>query len=198
MATDRATGKSKGVGYVTYSLKEDAEQALLELDNKDFGGDGRKIRVEWANTRPGTLERIKKSEQPRPEGLKVQPGAKDEADKDRDPNAIRTVILSGIPNVTKAVLWKKVRKVHEGIDLHFPLDGAQGSAHLVFPTHGEAVKGIPKLNGHTYKESILSAVLKKRMERTGATGKGISHAGRLIVRNLAWNVRSLPRIQLPR
>lgn len=48
VATDRETGKSKGVGYVTYSLREDAEKAVEELDGGEFGGKGRKIRVTWA------------------------------------------------------------------------------------------------------------------------------------------------------
>lgn len=207
IATDRASGKSKGVGYVTYSLKEDAEQALKELDNKDFGGNGRKIRVGWATARPGTLERIKKAEIAELDPAKViQPGLKIKAIKEedgsviktevgeddgKDPKAIRTVVVSGLPEVTKAVLWKKVRKVNEGIEIIFPVDGQEGVAHLIFPSHGEAIKGIGKLHGHTYKEKIVSAVLKKRVEKLGmgqAAGKGVSHAGRLIVRNLAWNV----------
>jgi nucleolar protein 4 len=51
IATDRETGKSKGVGYVTYSLKEDAEKAVEEFDGGEFGGAGRKIRVAWADKR---------------------------------------------------------------------------------------------------------------------------------------------------
>lgn len=50
IATDKESGKSKGVGYVTYSLKEDAEKAVEEFDGKEFGG-GRKIRVVWADKR---------------------------------------------------------------------------------------------------------------------------------------------------
>jgi nucleolar protein 4 len=49
VATDRESGKSKGVGYVTYSMKEDAERALTELDGSSFGDKGRKIRVTWAD-----------------------------------------------------------------------------------------------------------------------------------------------------
>lgn len=49
VATDRESGKSKGVGYVTYSLKEDAEQAVAELNGSAFGAKGRKIRVSWAD-----------------------------------------------------------------------------------------------------------------------------------------------------
>ena len=51
VATDKATGKSKGVGYVTYSLREDAERAVEELDGAGFGDKGRKLRVSWADRR---------------------------------------------------------------------------------------------------------------------------------------------------
>lgn len=69
-------------------------------------------------------------------------------------------------------------------------------AHLVLGSHNDAVKAAPKLHGHTYKGNLLSCVLKKRLERLGAgssggaggaTDKGASHAGRLIVRNLPWD-----------
>lgn len=108
---------------------------------------------------------------------------------DTDPNAIRTIVLTGLPaDITKPVLWKKVRKVHPGVELQFPVEDQDATAHLVFPTHGEAVKGIPKLHGHTYKGALLSAVLKKRLSVLSSKGEGRapSHAGRLIVRNLAW------------
>jgi nucleolar protein 4 len=49
VATDKETGKSKGVGYISYSLEEDASQAVRELDGSAFGDKGRKIRVSWAN-----------------------------------------------------------------------------------------------------------------------------------------------------
>ena len=51
IATDKSTGKSKGIGYVTYSLREDAEKALAELDDAEFGDKGRKLRVAWADRR---------------------------------------------------------------------------------------------------------------------------------------------------
>lgn len=51
VTTDKETGKSKGVGYVTYSLREDAEKAVEELDGSAFGDKGRKIRVSWADTK---------------------------------------------------------------------------------------------------------------------------------------------------
>lgn len=63
-------------------------------------------------------------------------------------------------------------------------------AQIIFPTHGDALKALPKLHGHTYKGCILSCVLKKRLEKLSAKGEGKapSHAGRLIIRNLSWDV----------
>ncbi|BEJ17234.1 hypothetical protein CspHIS471_0606350 [Cutaneotrichosporon sp. HIS471] len=182
VATDRESGKSKGVGYVTYAMKEDAARAVTELDGSEFGAKGRKIRVSWADKKPG-----KEMTDVRP-AKKARVAAGEDVE-DTDPNAIRTIVLTGLPaDITKAVLWKKVRKVHSGIELAFPVEGEDATAHLVFPTHGEAVKCIPKLHGHTYKGALLSAVLKKRLAVLSSKGEGKapSHAGRLIVRNLAW------------
>jgi hypothetical protein len=57
------------------------------------------------------------------------------------------------------------------------------------------VKAAPKLHGHTYKGALLSCVLKKRLEKLSAKGDGKapSHAGRLIVRNLPWDVSAAIR-----
>jgi len=109
---------------------------------------------------------------------------------DSDPNAIRTLVVTGLPNdLTKAVLWKKIRKVNDAAEVQYPVEGEANTAHVVFPSHADAVRGIPKLHGHTYKGALLSAVLKKRLEKLSAKGEGRapSHAGRLIVRNLAWD-----------
>ncbi len=49
-----------------------------------------------------------------------------------DPNAIRTLVVSGLPaDLTKAVLWKKVRKVDDRVELLFPVEGeAHPGEHL--------------------------------------------------------------------
>ncbi|KAK8846604.1 hypothetical protein IAR55_005690 [Kwoniella newhampshirensis] len=197
VATDKETGKSKGVGYVTYSLREDAEKALAELNGGGFGGGNRKIRVSWADERLSLKERkVERAEaqlNPKP---KPTPRAAPGEEKSSDPNAIRTLVLSGLPEaITKNVLWKKVRKVNENAELVYPVTSEDGeavpedSANIIFPSHGDALKALPKLHGHTYKGALLSCVLKKRLEKLSAKGQGKnpSHAGRLIVRNLSWD-----------
>ncbi|OCF34024.1 nucleolar protein 4 [Kwoniella heveanensis BCC8398] len=194
VATDKDTGKSKGVGYVTYSLREDAEQALKELNNGVFGGGNRRIRVSWADERAPLKDRkAERLEQSiNPKKPRVAPGE----ERTSDPKAIRTLVLSGLPEgLTKNVLWKKVRKVNENAEVIYPVPAEEGEeqqqdiANIVFPSHGDALKALPKLHGHTYKGLILSCVLKKRLEKLSAKGEGKSpsHAGRLIIRNLAWD-----------
>lgn len=64
------------------------------------------------------------------------------------------------------------------------------TAHVLFESHDKATKAADKLHSHIYKGALLSCVLKKRLEQAAgkADGKGGSRAGRLIIRNLAWNV----------
>ncbi|WWD21915.1 hypothetical protein CI109_106403 [Kwoniella shandongensis] len=197
VATDKETGKSKGVGYVTYSLREDAEKALEELNGGGFGGGNRKIRVAWADERLSLKERkVERAEaqlNPKP---KPTPRSAPGEEKSSDPNAIRTLVLSGLPEgITKNVLWKKIRKVNENAEVVYPVPAEEGetspedTANIIFPSHGDAQKALPKLHGHTYKGALLSCVLKKRLEKLSAKGQGKnpSHAGRLIVRNLSWD-----------
>lgn len=45
-----------------------------------------------------------------------------------DPDAIRTLVLTGLPgDLTKAVLWKKVRKVHDQVELKYPIEGEEAT-----------------------------------------------------------------------
>lgn len=44
--TDRATGRSKGFGFVTFVDKDSADAAIDEMNGKDL--DGRQIRVDHA------------------------------------------------------------------------------------------------------------------------------------------------------
>jgi len=41
-----------------------------------------------------------------------------------DPEAIKTLVLTGLPaDLTKAVLWKRIRKVDEKAELRYPIEG---------------------------------------------------------------------------
>ena len=51
VVTEQGTGLSKGVGYVTFSMKEDAESAFENISKNGISLVKRKLRVQWANSK---------------------------------------------------------------------------------------------------------------------------------------------------
>ncbi|KAL7411794.1 hypothetical protein BDY24DRAFT_326600, partial [Mrakia frigida] len=47
---DRETGRSRGFGFVTYGAQPEADAAITGLNDQDL--DGRRIRVNMANSKP--------------------------------------------------------------------------------------------------------------------------------------------------
>lgn len=111
----------------------------------------------------------------------------------RDPNAIRTVIISGLPDAVDAkTLWKKVRKlegaekvdwpvkvgdvedVHTGKELFHAWCSALSlycSAYALFANPAAATAAVSKLHAHVFKGSLLSATLKKRLDTVAKVSK---------------------------
>ncbi len=52
VVTEKATGKSRGFGFVSFSSKNQATEAKEGLDNTEL--DGRTIRVDFASPKDGT------------------------------------------------------------------------------------------------------------------------------------------------
>lgn len=48
---EQGTGVSKGVGYVSFTIKEDAESAFETMEKEGIVLAGRKLRVQWAETK---------------------------------------------------------------------------------------------------------------------------------------------------
>jgi len=48
---DRETGRSRGFGFVTYGSEQEADAAILAMNEQEL--DGRRIKVNLANARPG-------------------------------------------------------------------------------------------------------------------------------------------------
>ena len=142
----------------------------------------------------------------------------------RDPLAIRTVVISGLPPVDSKSLWKKIRKYDGAEEVQWPIkrdngveDSPTGSsvrpflhigthhslAHVLFSSPAAAQDAVKKLHAHVFKGALLSVTLKKRLD--GATTllrtstPTPSRANRLIVRNLPFDIteQDLRAIFLP-
>lgn len=148
---DQTTGFSKGVGYVTFAVTEDAQMAFEQIETEGVNLDSRQLRVQWADNKPTRKERSMKDKDkdldpeapvpaktPRPRVPVKTP----RVNTPKDPLAIRTVIIGGLPaELDDKVLWKKVRKFAGAEHVEWPVndDSSQGnilrSYHLLVCTH---------------------------------------------------------------
>ncbi|KAF5391007.1 hypothetical protein D9757_004060 [Collybiopsis confluens] len=193
VVTESGTGVSKGVGYVSFSLKEDAQAAFDKISADGLNLVGRNLRIQWAENKPKegekTQHKVKKEPAtPRPQFVKPP----------NDPLAIRTIIVSGIPStIDSKVLWKKFRKYEgaEKVDWPIEVSGQAGTAHVLFSTPQKALDAVNKLHAHVFKGNLLSVGLKKRLDNlqkpSGSGQKTHStavptRAARLIIRNIPF------------
>lgn len=196
-------------------MRSDAERAIAEFSGRGFGGSKRKLGVEWADRKREEGEEPVVREKKRrvatqtaihaDDGYAQRPSSSSSshASGSTDPAAIRTIVISNLPaGLNKATLWKKIRKLSYNLNpasLTFPLTSASSpetTAEVVFPTPKEAIENAERMHASTYKDALLSCVLKKRLEKVaavaGAEASGdVSKSGRMIIRNLPWDVRTL-------
>ncbi|KIK63291.1 hypothetical protein GYMLUDRAFT_83840 [Collybiopsis luxurians FD-317 M1] len=187
VVTETGTGVSKGVGYVSFSLKEDAQAAYDKVSVEGLNLVGRSLRVQWAESKPKEKgQKVKKESAPRPQFPKAT----------TDPLAIRTIIVSGISSdIDSKVLWKKFRKYEgaEKVDWPVQSSGQADTAHVLFSTPQNALDAVTKLHAHVFKGNLLSVGLKKRLDNLQKpSGQKESsaiptRAARLIVRNIPFN-----------
>ncbi|PWN30554.1 hypothetical protein BDZ90DRAFT_17291 [Jaminaea rosea] len=174
VVTDPNTKTSKGVGYVTFAVPEDAERALTELQGRKLDGK-RAIAISWADAKPAkgetySAEDIAARKRQRVAAPASGPpaAARTHDPTAKDPDAIRTVILSGLatckPAADSKTLYKRARKIGDVENVLYPFANDSDVAHVVFRTPNHAAEAVTKLHAHTFKGAQLSAVLKKRAD----------------------------------
>ncbi|KAL1679801.1 hypothetical protein EV122DRAFT_289395 [Schizophyllum commune] len=223
VVTQQGTGVSKGVGYVSFAIKEDAQGAYDKIAAEGIKLNGRALRVEWADTKKH-VPREKDDSKPAADKPKApHPPKAPRAPISHDPNAIRTIVISGLPSgIDQKTLWKKVRKYDGAESVQWPAsvggveDKTTGEA--LFKTPAAATNAVTKLHAHVFKGALLSVTLKKRLESllskpakaktatsdakdkpSASTSTAPTHASRLIVRNLPFDIteQDLRAIFLP-
>lgn len=113
---EHSTGVSKGVGYVSFAVKEDVQLALDKISSEGLTIDGRSVRAQLADTRHKDKDSASASgkgvrQEAKPTKTGKTKNTRGVISAPKDPLAIRTVVLSGLPSSIDAkVLWKKVRK----------------------------------------------------------------------------------------
>lgn len=79
-----------------------------------------------------------------------------------DPNAIRTLIVTGLPNgLTKAVLWKKIRKVNPKAELEYPVEGAPDTGESLCSTL--IPQQYPPATVYIWTSSAIAGILIKKV-----------------------------------
>lgn len=179
VVTDQATKKSKGVGYVTFAIPEDATTALEQLQGKSLDGSSRTIQITFADQKdPTGAKRVHVKDdpdstaapkRPRTEGAKPARSSNNLQEKDAD--AVRTVILSGLagckPSPDSKQIYKRARKIGDVENVVYPYTSAatpNDVAHVIFRTPNHAMTAVEKLHAHVFKGVQISAILKKRAD----------------------------------
>ncbi|KAI9465856.1 hypothetical protein BJY52DRAFT_1220576 [Lactarius psammicola] len=209
MVLEHGTGVSKGVGYVSFAITEDAKAAFDHVSTDSMTLDGRSLRVEWAANRPGRAERGNKASDSLSPKREATTRLKSHVPvPSRDPLAIRTAVISGLPSVDSKGLWKKIRKYEGATELQWPVKRDNGledasTAHVIFSSPSTAQAAVSRLHAHVFKGALLSVTLKKRLDDSAkqrpTSAPVPSRASRLIVRNLPFDIteQDLRAIFLP-
>ena len=167
VVTDKETHKSKGVGYVTYTDAADAEKALEKLQGASLDGSKRHIQLQWADRKAD----FKSGKSTELKSTPTQATSRHVVLPDRDPDAARTIVISGLAGCTPAAdvktIYKRVRKIGDVEQVKFAEhEGSESNdvAFVRFRTPNHAMNAINKLHAHQFKGSLLSVELKKRTD----------------------------------
>ncbi|KAL4232449.1 RNA-binding protein 28 [Mactra antiquata] len=201
---EKGSEKSRGFGYVTYSLFEDAKKAK----ESKVSLDGRQVTIEYAdNSRKKRTPRKTKDEESNVDNIdntdgdttlevKVETGSDVEEDNTNNETTqgiqqtkkyhnAKIVLLSGLPeNITNDELNHCVQKMGVKQLAECNLLPSGRSAQLKFKCIRDAKRAIRKLHNHPYRDSMLQAVQMSKDIST-QDPKTLKKS-RLIVRNLSF------------
>ncbi|EST06452.1 RNA recognition motif domain protein [Kalmanozyma brasiliensis GHG001] len=179
VVTDQATKKSKGVGYVTFAIPEDATTALEQLQGKSLDGGSRKLQITFADQKdptgakrpPVKADPNSPSSTKRPRTETSKPARTNGPVQEKDADAVRTVILSGLAGCSPAPdskqIYKRARKIGDVENVIYPSTSSSNPndvAHVIFRTPNHAMTAVEKLHAHVFKGVQISAILKKRAD----------------------------------
>jgi len=148
-------GKSKGIGFVDFNHRNDAQKALNQMDGSDF--QGRRLKVKWDRESSG--------------GGGGAPSAQDGPKDDGLPN---TTIHIG--NLDFQCRWQDLKDLckvfgkvdHAEIAEHADTKRSKGYGTVKFLTTSQAQRAIEKLNGSEFKDRKVQVKWDKKKGAPGA------------------------------
>jgi len=146
---DPTSHRSRGYGFVSYRLQQDAEKAIREMNGQFVGS--RPVRVNWAAQRQPAMHFARNAM------MMMPPHAAPQAEI----VAQRTVYIGNIgPEVTQHTLTAKLQEVAPVQELRFTPE--KGYAFVGFQSHEDAVRVIQRLNGLQLGSKPLKVAWGKR------------------------------------
>ncbi|XP_045196395.2 RNA-binding protein 28-like [Mercenaria mercenaria] len=206
IVNDKVSGRSRGFGYVKFTLLEDAKKA----QESDLSLEGRKVSVDYADISKKVKKtprkpKIKKETENHDSNVhddsdhdtkdivvKEEKESDDEKVKEKAKNSqnlkyhkAKIVSVTGLPHsVTDGELNNFVNKIGVKHVAECKLLTGGKEAHLKFKCIRDAKRAIRKLHNHAYKDSMLQAV-QMSQDVTGQP-QNVLKKSRVIVRNLAF------------
>jgi nucleolar protein 4 len=151
---------SKGVGYVSFSVKEDAEAAINHVASEGMTLHGRKLRVHWAEAK--VQQRLKDNPPPKP---------KKPVTSSSGPSRANRLIVRNLPwDITEEDLHALFSPFGAIYSIHLPTSEAdsprkKGFAFVWMSKKGDAEKAIAGCNGRTVRAGSKVGEKKKKKKR---------------------------------
>jgi len=143
---DPSSHRSRGYGFVSFRVQQDAEKAIREMNGQFVGS--RPVRVNWAAQRQPAIHYARNV-------MMMPPHAAPQA------VAQRTVYIGNIgPEVTQHMLTAKLQEVAPVQEMRFTPE--KGYAFVGLQSHEEAVRIIQRLNGLQLGSKPLKVAWGKR------------------------------------
>merc|ERR1712048_121935 len=175
---DLATFQSKGFGFVSFTSKEDAEQAIITMNGQQLGK--KAIKTNWASRNKGQAQMQNKMTYD-----EVYAGSE-------ETNC--TVYVGNLPNgISPDLVKDKFTEFGPIADHRVFVD--KGYAFIRFNSHKTASEAITKINGTEFHGSFLKLWWGKPQDQQNMQGQSYQQNSNMMASNMMMG--QVPQIHVP-
>jgi len=168
---DQNTGRSRGYGFVAFRKKEDAEQALQEMNGEWLGS--RAIRCNWANQK-STAQKMEQG------GMPGLPSSSSSASSSARPSDFQIILNQTAPTNTTVYVGNLPPDIQDqtlrerfsefGSIEEIRIQKDKGFAFVRYQTHESAAHAISTVNGTTLAGRVVKCSWGRDRSQMGLTG----------------------------